>query len=198
MTGSTQRVQDKKCTIHCDFMGSGNAFGLPIFYSHTLPLFSTAGAVPGITCNFCCLCELWPHKLAKRKEEIIKKTQIPSRSNTSSWGPDFPGPDFPVPTIQHHFHKIWPYCDCKMSFSKHDAKQFLKWCTLINGGMFAFSSLLWLSPAQGTLVKLGSAMHGVSAEMLRSKYLDALILYKCMFVFFNMVPYIALEYSSKE
>lgn len=69
---------------------------------------------------------------------------------------------------------------------------FLGWCTLINIGFLAFSTLM-IKVAMDSISKIHSGMFSVPQSELPMLYLQYLSLYKILIMVFNVVPYLALR-----
>jgi hypothetical protein len=70
--------------------------------------------------------------------------------------------------------------------------EFLGWCSIINGCILAFATLM-LSFAGGWPKKIHSQLSKVSMQQLDSQYFSFLANYKLAILVLNIVPYIALK-----
>jgi len=69
---------------------------------------------------------------------------------------------------------------------------FLGWCTVINSVFLIIASLSLMS-MRGTMVKMHSAMFGLSEPELLRIYFKYIAYYKIAIFMFNLVPYIAVK-----
>ena len=72
---------------------------------------------------------------------------------------------------------------------------FLGWCTLINIGLYAFTSIVLLGFRE-PIKKLHASLTGVPIERLNGLYFSYLANYKIALIVFNLVPYLALRMMS--
>jgi hypothetical protein len=69
---------------------------------------------------------------------------------------------------------------------------FLGWSTLINMGLLLVS-FVPLTAFRAPILRLHSAMFGVSADDLMPRYVGFIAYYKLLIIFFNLVPWIVLK-----
>ena len=69
---------------------------------------------------------------------------------------------------------------------------FFGWCAVVNFGVLTFSAIM-LIVFKGMVVKIHSALMGVSSEGLSEKYFEWLGNYKIATFIFSVVPWIALK-----
>ena len=65
------------------------------------------------------------------------------------------------------------------------------WCTIINGGLLIFSSLM-CTFAGGWIYRVHSRWFPMSREAFNAVIYSFVGLYKILFITFNLIPYIAL------
>ena len=68
---------------------------------------------------------------------------------------------------------------------------FFMWCTIINGGILIFSSIM-IIPAQDLVYRIHSKWFAISRETFNAITYSYLGLFKIAFLVFNLVPWIAL------
>ena len=68
---------------------------------------------------------------------------------------------------------------------------FFKWCTIINGGMFVFASLMFLL-IPDFIYRLHTRWIPMSREAFNVVIYSSLTFFKIIFIFFNVVPWIVL------
>ena len=69
---------------------------------------------------------------------------------------------------------------------------FLGWCTVLNGGLLLFSTVMLIS-AREPIVKLHSRMFAIDPTELPKAYIRYLGQYKALIIVFNLIPYLALR-----
>ena len=77
-------------------------------------------------------------------------------------------------------------------YSLETLASFLGWCSLINIGLLAFTTLI-IKVASDPITRIHSRMFGVPKDQLPLTYYGYLALYKIVILVFNLVPYIALR-----
>ena len=70
-------------------------------------------------------------------------------------------------------------------------REFLMWCTIINGGLLIVSSLI-CAAAGGLIYQVHSAFFPMSREAFNVAIYSFLGVYKMIFIALNLVPYLAL------
>jgi len=71
-------------------------------------------------------------------------------------------------------------------------KEILMWCTILNGGLFVFSSLFCM--AAGDLVyRIHSKLFRIPRDTFNTVLYSFLGIYKIIVIAFNLVPWLALE-----
>ena len=73
-----------------------------------------------------------------------------------------------------------------------DFATILGWCTLINLGLLALSTLL-LMILRGPVTSIHAVMFGIPKDTLNTFYFLYLAVYKLLIVVFNLVPYLVLR-----
>ena len=68
---------------------------------------------------------------------------------------------------------------------------FFMWCTIINGGMLAITSLICMA-ARNVVCTMHSKIFGIPEQAVRVAIFSFLGLYKMLFIVFCVVPYVAL------
>lgn len=69
---------------------------------------------------------------------------------------------------------------------------FLGWCSVINIGFLILAFVLWV-PLKNSVSKFGASLFDVTEEDIKRIFLRKLMLYRLLFFFFNIVPYVALK-----
>jgi hypothetical protein len=69
---------------------------------------------------------------------------------------------------------------------------FLGWCSVINIGFLILALVLWV-PLKNSVSKFGASLFDVTEEDIKRIFLRKLMLYRLLFFFFNIVPYVALK-----
>ena len=69
--------------------------------------------------------------------------------------------------------------------------RFFMWCTIINGALFAFSTIMLMS-IPGLAYRIQSKFFPITRETFDIVIYSFLGLFKIMFLFFNVVPWVAL------
>ena len=69
---------------------------------------------------------------------------------------------------------------------------FLGWCSVINIGFLILAFVLWV-PLRNSVSKFGASLFDVTEEDIKRIFLRKLMLYRLLFFFFNIVPYVALK-----
>jgi len=70
-------------------------------------------------------------------------------------------------------------------------RNFLLWCTIINGALLIFSSLL-CAFAGDWVYRVHSRWFALSREAFNTVIYSFIGLYKIFFIVFNLIPYLAL------
>ncbi len=75
--------------------------------------------------------------------------------------------------------------------SAETLREFLGWCTVINGAMLLIVSM-FAGPMRGLIQGMHTRMFGLSEEDLSRAYFQYVAQYKIAILVFNLVPYLAL------
>ena len=70
-------------------------------------------------------------------------------------------------------------------------KNFLLWCTIINGAMLIFSSIMCVF-AGNWIYSMHSKLFGITRDTFNVVIYCFISIYKIFVIIFNLVPYIAL------
>ena len=68
---------------------------------------------------------------------------------------------------------------------------FFMWCTIINGGMFIFAVLMFLTMSD-FIYRMHSRWIEISRETFNAVMYATLAFFKAIFILFNLVPWIVL------
>jgi Family of unknown function (DUF6868) len=75
-------------------------------------------------------------------------------------------------------------------------KDFLMWCTIINGAMMCFIGLICVF-GQGWVYRIHSRWFPMTRETFSVVMYSSIGLYKMLFFFFNVIPYVALVLATR-
>ena len=70
-------------------------------------------------------------------------------------------------------------------------RAFFMWCTIINGGILIFSSLVCVFLKEFSF-QMNHKYFGISREAFNIGIFSFIVLFKMVFIVFNLVPYLAL------
>lgn len=76
-------------------------------------------------------------------------------------------------------------------------KSFLMWCTVINGALLVFSVVIGIA-ALDFIYQSHSELFSIPGEAVGTSFYTLLGLFKLLWLFFNLIPYVAVSIISRK